>query len=332
MEKTIFILREVAWTWHDEPALQYEGANEIYKKFNTYEEALAEKNRLELDRVRYDYNEYRCSLICNANFAEVNFYEIMLKKGQYEYFKDNFGIDWQGIQQSGLIDESKLKKWEFRELVNGFFLKKILQNDKHILYVLKMIELDFYEIAEVKENDCFYKIYSNKYFQDFTLRNNLYGNNITGQEVEIKYYEDQIENFYYFPYVIAQNRLCEYFYDLLSNSYYKNSLKGSFSELSEAPEILKSYIENHSEYFVYSAKKKKLTMYRIYDEEKQYEVMSGLIALLRPEKIPFIIKSFPISELPEKYLQYEEEKKGEERRKREQYNSYGYDNDEDLPF
>ena len=34
--------------------------------------------------------------------------------------------------------------------------------------------------------------------------------------------------------------------------------------------------------------------------------MSGFVALLRPEKVPFIIKFFPISEIPEKCIEIDE--------------------------
>jgi hypothetical protein len=42
MEKTIFILREVAWNFNDD-WYSYAGATEVYKKFATYEEAYQEK-------------------------------------------------------------------------------------------------------------------------------------------------------------------------------------------------------------------------------------------------------------------------------------------------
>jgi hypothetical protein len=65
-------------------------------------------------------------------------------------------------------------------------------------------------------------------------------------------------------------------------------------------------MENYAEYFVYDTENQTLGMNRIYDKEAMYEIMRGFVALLRPEKVPFIIKSFPISEMPEKYLAIEE--------------------------
>lgn len=319
MEKTIFLLREVTWTWGDEPMLDYEGPNEVYKKFATYQEALAEKNRLEIDMVRHHNTIDIDGNICNANFHNNDFYEIILKNGHNEYFKNSFGIGWEKIP---IIDKSKsdyLEKWQFNDIINDFILEKVLQDDKHILYVLKMIELDFYEIVEVKENDYFYKIYRNIDFQDFVV-NFLYGASLTGEE----HYE-QVANLYYYPYSQAQKKLCDVFSYSLKDS--NNSLKGSFAELSEAPELLKSYIESYAEYFTYNNDTLSLSTSYIYDKEKMYEIMNGLIALLRPEKIPFTIKKFPISKIPEKYLEYERKKKEEEEEfKRSQIQ------DGDLPF
>ena len=291
MEKTIFILREVEWCSDTKSVPYYLGANDIYRKFPTYEAALAKKNQLQVNMARY--HNANNSFKCNINFASADYFEIMLKKGLYGYFRDVFGIDWKGIKESGLIDESKLKSGEFNELVNNFIRKKVLQNDTNILFVLEMIELNFYELSEVKESDCLYKIYSNASFTDFPLLAEC-EDEITGTEVKIEYY-DFVFCIYFDNQEKIQTEINQRFNDLLR----ENALKGSFSDLSEAPETLRNYIENYPKYFVYDAQKELFSM----KKQAPDDIMRDFVELLRPEKVPFIIKSFPISEIPETYNQ-----------------------------
>lgn len=330
MEKTIFILREPIWIYNDEPWYDYRGVNEIYRKYNTYHEALEEKNKLNIQIARNHQ-------LLHGEFSKYNYFQIATQKNTFSYFKEHFGIDWERIWDDSLVNKSKVTEWEFDCLVNNFIIPKILQNDKHILYLLDIIELNFYEIAEVKETDVFYKIYSNAHFSDFLIFDER-GCQFIGEEREIGYHEFGQGGLYYTSSIEIKNKICNMFYWHLSDTFYddeKKYLKGSLSNLSEAPEMLKSYIENYADYFVYDAENQTLAMNHILDDETMYEVMRGFVALLRPEKVPFIIKSFPISEIPEKYKE-EERRQAEERQKaevrRQENQSDLLSGNIDLPF
>ncbi len=301
MEKTIFILRESVWLWDDKPCPSYVGVNRIYKRFATYEQALAEKTKLEIAKVRNHI--FIDKMECNTIFYHQNYYAAMIKKDVFDYFKTNFGIDWKGFSESEFVDKSKLNDNEFESLANDFIRKKVLEDDKHILFVLEMLELSFYKISEVKEDGFLYKIYTNSHFRDFdfSLANNLATNykefvvsKDAGGETWVSYAS----------FVEAEKALCIAFYDLIKSE--KKSLKGSFSDLSENPEMLKKYLENYSKYFNYNAENKQLTFNIIEDEEIIHEVLGEFLALLRPEKIPFIIKSVPIAKMSESYIEKEE--------------------------
>ena len=319
MEKTIFILREVAWSYFDEPQLSYVGPNEIYKKFATYEEALAEKSKLELYMVKYhrvdsDYH-------CNPNFGNIDYFRI-LQNGSFNDFKDYFGIDWKEIWESNLINKSKMDIRIFSDIVNKHILSTALKDDRLISYILKLIGLNFYEISEVKETACLYKIYNNIDFKDFFILFKSSGIPFDEKEEDMGYNE-YIQEFYYGSLYEVENKVYNTFYWHLADTFYdeKNYLKGSLSDLSEAPTILKSYLENYSKYFVYDTENLLLSM----KNQAPNDVMRGFVALLRPEKVPFIIKSFPISEIPEKCIEVEKLKK-EEREKQH------LENANDLPF
>ncbi len=325
MEKSIFILREPVWIYNDEDSYRYGGVNEIYKKFTIYEEALAEKNKLNTQIAKDDK-------LAKGEFKKFNFAKIIEQKNVFAYFKEHFGMDWNRIWESDAIDKSKVTKKEFQKAINAFIRKKALQNDNHIIYLLNLIKLEFYQIVEIKEKDCIYKIIGNKNFKDFSV---LQWNK---QEYESEDYFMLLEQ--------AEQQInylfCNYLYRIDEEDNIQ--MKGSLSDLSEAPNILEGYIKNHSHCFVYDNENKKLfikgisrkgkrynKITHLQEKEKIFELMRGFIALLRPEKNPFVVKSIPTSEIPEKYLEYERRiQQGEEERKKWLENNPS--NDDDLPF
>jgi hypothetical protein len=261
----------------------------------------------------------------------------------YEYSKKHFGLDIKAILESPFFIQNETSKyWVVDEIghpveishktyFGDLFRIMVLSSEEHIKTMLQALKFDFYEIAEVGDDSFLYQVYTTPSHDDFISSHLLEhfkkdGYVFTAYPAQGTYEEGVISHT---NFIEAQNELCTEFYNLLAQS--GRTLKGALSDLSEAPEMLKSYIESYTDYFVYDAENQQLSMNHIHDKEKMYEVMRGFVALLRSEKVPFIIKFFPIAEIPEKYIKVERRQE-EERQKTESRRQENSEEDAGLPF
>lgn len=227
-------------------------------------------------------------------------------RNKFSYAKKNFNLDFEkalaseflrGIKKERIpnfyvageyYDYERYFTWFFDELFNMM----VWSSEKHIQIMLDVADIEFYEISEITDDTCFYEIYTNSAFMDFVHFGDV------GELKEVFYGSCWVD---YTPITLhndlqtAQNIVGQSLYDMLSG---KEALKGSLSELSEAPEIFQSYIESY-DYFIYDNENQTLKM-RKWDskqEEQNQMMMRGFMGLLREEKMPLIIKKISISEI-----------------------------------
>jgi hypothetical protein len=254
MSKIIYILREVGWAYNDNEPAHYEGLCNIYKKFDTYEAALATKKRLEIEIVRK--GEQHFQELSGRNPNCLNAFD--------EYVKKQLNIDIEAIVANSSIHSDD--KWRLSSYLQEMCLKWFLQEDEQILEVLQVLQLDFYAIQSVPETTVFYKIF---------LPTELIGGLFYSIDFEGAMIPDQHNQAKVFDsYQDAAMELSVWLHYL--------TFSGDFSALSDTPHLLAAYIKVHS-ILQYDNQSKILSFVKDYwNYPNGEQVALGLIPLLKP--------------------------------------------------
>lgn len=271
MEKNIYVLREISWGYNDEWYYPTENISNIYKKYTNIEDAKHDKLRLEI----YDVKIRRIldtTLLSSLSKDLQNRFDLFLK--------EHFSTDIQQIMNFVGVEH----QCQIHSNILHYFIDKIIENDFLILETLKILDLHFYEIVELKEAENIYRISPNPDFKSYDV-----------------FDEWVLIDFFKSSYVYTQKEAWEVaIHNFYENLFSPFKLVGSLSELSEIPEILKSYLETYP-CFIYE--NSLLSIKKIKDKDMIIEIMTGFVALLRPEKIPFIIDCIPLKQAEENFIQ-----------------------------
>ncbi len=269
----MYVLREISWGYNDEWYYPTGSIHNIYKKYTNIEDAKRDKLKLEVYDVKMRHI-LDTTLLSSLSKDIQNKFDLFLK--------EHFSTDIQQIMN--FVGHEH--QCQIHSNILHYFIDKIIGDDTLLAQTLQLLNLHFYEILVIKEDELLYNIQPNVSFKSFDV-----------------FDECILVEFYSSSYVYTKKEAWDValynFYQNLQDSF---SLIGSLSELSKAPEILQSYL-NANCCFNYDTKNHLLSMKRISKKEMIIEIMTGFIALLRPEKIPFIIDCIPLKQAEENFIQ-----------------------------
>jgi hypothetical protein len=266
MNKSVFVVRRQE-DWYNDEGLVLLFANEIYGKFDTLEEA-------QVSKIELSYHFFQ-----NTSFGEW-----MCGNGLKYGFLSEFIPDF--IQSRNLYLPTDYEE-------------EFIKADKYLLAdFLEFANFQLFVIWEVQASHYFYKIFTNPNFNDFQNEAENIG---TGIEAEYLTFEigQHSQSLVYEHFSLVEPTFLHCFYRLFVQE--KRVLKGTLTELSQATFLLENYLTN-SQYLVYDAENQILTTQEIEDKNERLEIMRGLVALLRPDKVPFLLKAFPVEDIEVKKL------------------------------
>jgi hypothetical protein len=267
MEKTLYVLREISWGYNDEWYYPTNNIRNIYKKYTHIEDAKRDKQRLEI---------YDIKMRPILDTTLLSSLSKDLQNKFYLFLKEHFSTDIEQIMKFVGFEH----QCQIQSNILHYFIDQIIWDDRLILKTLEILDLHFYEIIELKESENVYRISPNPNFKSY---------DVFDEWVLIEFFQSS----YVYTQKEAWETAIHNFYETLLSPF---KLIGSLSELSEVPEILKSYLEN---YPCFIHENHLLSIKKIESKEALIEIMTGLVALLRPEKIPFIIDSISVTQSKE---------------------------------
>lgn len=274
MKKQIFILRKQSWHWSQDDFF-LSGYYDDNQTFETLAEATQEKNKklIAIVKERGLSDRY-------PSFKHLMEQQVDL----YRHLKNKFGLDL-----SYLLYRNGFDKTTFNDISH------LLADDNNVIELCEVLGIDImYKILSFDVDDFVYKLELNPMFTDFVIPAYF------GYEtyaVDYLFYMGCYAVRYFDTLDSVQKQLANFLSKELSYTF---SLLGTFSELSDAPNLLDAYIKNH-DYFIYNSTDKTLKISRncdnYIDNDNTLEALQGLVALLKPNKIPLILKSYPAKDI-----------------------------------
>lgn len=276
----MFVLRSHTWHWTQDDciSLGYYDDNQL---FGTFEEALQERNKRLIEWIR----KHGVSSNLHSHKSPME-QQIDL----YRYLNHKFHLECAWLLYKIGFDVTDV-------------LSEILKDDNNAIEICEVLGMDImYKIVPFDTNDFLYKLERNPNFTDFLIpeyhiNDFLIEDYLFAQQCYAIRYFDTLEE--------VQNQLAIFFcYEL-----YRHHLSGTFSELSDAPDILNIYIQNNPE-LLYDSERRLLTIAKCIFPEEFLGLVKGLIALLKPHKIPLLLKPHAVQDI--ETLSKEHEQKWQE--------------------
>jgi hypothetical protein len=274
MKKQIFILREQTWHWTEDDAfvVGYYNDNQI---FDTLAEAIQEKNKRLIAMIRKDGISDRYPSSKHLMEQQVDL---------YRYLKDKFDLDLHHMLSNIGFDQPIFTT-----------IMRLFVDDDHIIELCEVLGIDIlYKVLSFEADDFLYKLEPNPMFTDFLIPEYAPHD---GYVVDYLFNRRCYAVRYFDTLEAVQKQLANFLNKELS---YGSSLLGTFSELSDAPDLLEAYIKNHA-CFIYNSTDKTLKISQNYDNyidnNNTLEALQGLVALLKPNKIPLLLKPYPAKDV-----------------------------------